>query len=227
MTNDTPHEPVLMGYNPSDQQYPFQPMVEPEDPAQSSPLPQQMLDYLSDSGDYSLRHFYANWATIKEISRYLDWMKQAGVYDNSFIIIASDHGRNVRLWFEEWSGADNLSDSWKNDYGYFMPLLLVKLPNTNGNNNGSGKADREPLKIELRAHSNADVPAFASLALPPEQRYNPFTNRALEFHNPDKARYSHYIGQNPNEQQQGDFTIRYSYRIAGPIWQESSWQRLK
>ena len=167
------------------------------------------MQYLMDGNNYSLRHFYANWATLKEVCRYLRWMQQENVYDHSLIILASDHGRDVRLLFDGWEENNN-------NYGYFMPLLLVKLP-------GNSTA---PLQIDLTARSNADIPAFASLVLPPEKRYNPFTKKALEFHNPNAPRYSHYIGQNPNEQQRDRFALKQSYRITGPIWLQDSWQRL-
>ncbi|WGK70407.1 YidC/Oxa1 family membrane protein insertase [Candidatus Haliotispira prima] len=215
MTNDTPHEPMAMGYNPGDPRYPFLPM--PEQPNESgSPLPPALLRELQGKSDYSLRHFYADWATIKELRRYLGWMKQQRVYDNSLIILASDHGRDVQLPNVDLGPNET-------DYAYFMPLLLVKPPGAKG-----------PLKLDITAHSTADVPAFAGRFLSeqnnssqktPSQR-NPFTGKTLKFQDPDAPRYSYYIGQNPNDQKGDRFDVEKSYRIDGPIWQRESWERL-
>ena len=161
------------------------------------------------SSEYSLRHFYANWATIREIQRYLIWMREQGVYDNSLIVIASDHGRDVFLPGYEL-GPD------EREYGYFMPLLLVKPP----------QKRTEPLRIDETARSSADVAAFASLALPSEERRNPFTGKMLQFLDSSVPRFAHYISQNPKDQGSNDFIREKSYQIDGPIWHKQSWKQL-
>ena len=216
MTNDTPHEPMMMGYRPEDSRYPLQPVSQTEEPTalnsplSASPQSRALFEALSEAGEYSLRHFYANWATIREIQRYLVWMREQGVYDNSLIIIASDHGRDVFLPGYELDSRE---------YGYFMPLLLVKLPQNPGET-------EEPLRIDETARSSADVAAFASLALPEAKRRNPFTKKKLELSDPSASRFAYYISINPQDQGPQDFIREKSYRIDGPIWEKQSWQKL-
>ena len=216
MTNDTPHEPMMMGYRPEDSRYPLQPVSQTEEPTalnspfSASPRSKALFEALSESGEYSLRHFYANWATIREIQRYLAWMREQNVYDNSLIIIASDHGRDVFLPGYELSSRE---------YGYFMPLLLVKLPQ-------NPRETGEPLRIDETARSSADVAAFASLALPEAKRRNPFTKKKLELSDPSASRFAYYISINPQDQGPQDFIREKCYRIDGPIWEKQSWQKL-
>ncbi len=212
MTNDTPHEPMLMGYRAGDPRFPFQPMLQTEVPGPSnSPLPPELLRELlgPNNSDYSLRHFYADWATLKELRHYFKWMRQNGVYDNSLIILISDHGRDVRLPSMDLGPKES-------NYAYFMPLLMVKLPHAQG-----------PVQSDLSPHSSADVPYFASLVLPPEQRRNPFTGKALEQQNPQDPRHAYYIDSNPASQKADRFNKERSYRITGPLWETASWQEIR
>lgn len=44
---------------------------------------------------YSLKHLYTDAAALKLLSEWFKWMKAAGVYDNTRIILVSDHGSNI------------------------------------------------------------------------------------------------------------------------------------
>jgi len=43
--------------------------------------------------DYAFIHFHVNAAALNRIGEWFAWMKENGVYDNTRIVIASDHGR--------------------------------------------------------------------------------------------------------------------------------------
>jgi hypothetical protein len=42
--------------------------------------------------DYELSHYQSNMAALKELGKWFDYMRREGVYDNTRIIIVSDHG---------------------------------------------------------------------------------------------------------------------------------------
>lgn len=76
--NKLPHEPYFMG----------------EDCVPRStrlPAPSDALQRGHVSG-FSYQHFVAARCTLLLVADYLRWMKDAGVYDNTKIVIASDHG---------------------------------------------------------------------------------------------------------------------------------------
>jgi YidC/Oxa1 family membrane protein insertase len=85
-------------------------------------------------------YMYTFMAAMKAVERWLDSLKRMGVYDNTRIIIASDHG----------SGFDN---SLFEDPGMVAhnPLLLVKEPLLRG-----------PLIISDEFMTNADVPVLVT-----------------------------------------------------------------
>ena len=42
-----------------------------------------------------LAHYHANAAALLRLGEWFDWMREQGVYDNTRIIIVSDHGRDL------------------------------------------------------------------------------------------------------------------------------------
>ena len=93
---------------------------------------------------------------IERLGKWINWMKDNSVYDNTKIIIVSDHGA-------DWGGYDGKMDmkspvKWDTDdpkkiskkrYWRLNPLLMVKDFNSN-----------EPYKEDWRLMSNADTPAI-------------------------------------------------------------------
>jgi arylsulfatase A-like enzyme len=86
-------------------------------------------------------YMYTFMAAMKALERWLDSLKEMGVYDNTRIIVVSDHG----------SGFDN---SLFEDPGMVVhnPLLLVKQPGLRG-----------ALEISDEFMTNADVPALVTV----------------------------------------------------------------
>ena len=48
-----------------------------------------------DDGDVGIQHYHCNMAAMLILGEYFDWMREQGVYDNTRIIIVSDHGRDI------------------------------------------------------------------------------------------------------------------------------------
>ncbi|QTM02418.1 hypothetical protein GQX62_01805 [Brachyspira hyodysenteriae] len=78
-------------------------------------------DLKNYKNDFSVRHFYCNGAALNLIIELLDFLKNNNVYDNTKIIVASDHG-----WFVNTSSSTNLFVNWYNS------LLMVKDFNSRG-----------------------------------------------------------------------------------------------
>jgi hypothetical protein len=102
--------------------------------------------------------YHVNAASIKRLGDWFTSLKQAGVYNNTRIIIVSDHGIT-----EDFVTKINLPFHVDN----FNPLLLVKDFNAEGS-----------MKTDMTFMSNADVP-YLALAGQIDNPVNPFTGKAI------------------------------------------------
>ena len=107
-----------------------------------------------------MEHYHANMASMLKIGEWLDYLRENDVYDNTRIIIASDHGRALRLY-------DNLIDEDSKDMMMFNALLLVKDFNSS------------EFKTNNSYMTNADVPYLATKDII-QDPVNPFTNNRIE-----------------------------------------------
>lgn len=108
------------------------------------------------SDDYTLIHYETFIATFKQIGKWLDYLRTENVYDNTKIIIVSDHGRNV-----------NISSFFDEEKLWYTPILLFKDFNQN-----------TELSIDDTFMTNADVPLLAMKDLE-VSNVNPFTGNEL------------------------------------------------
>ena len=114
-------------------------------------------------------HYQGNMAAFIMIGNWLDYLRENDLYDNTRIIIASDHGRSIGLYHVIMDGVEEgyqLEDSAKEDVMYYNPLLMVKDFNS------------KELKTDNSFMTNADVPviAFAEVV---DNPVNPFTNMTI------------------------------------------------
>ncbi len=107
-------------------------------------------------------YYHVNMAALLKIGEWLDYLKENGVYDNTRIIITSDHGAAVGE--EE---ALILSDG--TDAEGFYPLLMVKDFNARS------------FEVSETFMTNADSPALAVKEIIPGPE-NPFTGNRLDGH---------------------------------------------
>ena len=106
------------------------------------------------------KHYQSNMAALLRIGEWLDSLRAAGVYDNTRIIVAADHGWDLE--FEDWKRTD-LGINTMN----YNPLLLVK-----------DFGSREPFAFSENFMTNADTPVLAFAGLIPDP-VNPFTGEAI------------------------------------------------
>ena len=107
-----------------------------------------------------MRHYHANMAALLQLGKWFDYLKQNDVYDNTRIILVSDHGSYVRL------SEDMMLSDEMNALNY-NPLLMVKDFDSHGE-----------LKTDGTFMTNADVPtiAMADLIMNP---VNPYSGKPI------------------------------------------------
>ena len=108
--------------------------------------------------DYQKMLLHVNTAAYKLLGNWFNYLREIGCYDNTRIIIVSDHGF--------MSPNPEYSISETQNYGLFMPVLLVKDFNSTGFN----------VSDELM--TNADTPYLAMQNLI-ENPVNPFTGHPI------------------------------------------------
>ncbi|HPM48157.1 MAG TPA: sulfatase-like hydrolase/transferase, partial [bacterium] len=113
----------------------------------------------------SLKHLYTDGAALKLVNEWLNWMKDNGVYDNTRIIIVSDHGRAM---YDPYFKSQKIPKARKRGHPVdFDNLLMVKDFNSRGN-----------LLINKTFMSSADVPSIAMERI--IEGTNPYTGKKIE-----------------------------------------------
>ena len=157
IANHTTHAPTLL------QEPAYEPKMRVDNRAYDA---EHSIRYSMDGkglvlGDLNqMRHYQINMASYLQIARWLEYLKEEGVYDNTRIIIVSDHG---------WDFGNPVMDDGDSSFANvgYNPVLLVKDFNR-----------REPFRIDESFMTNGDVPtlAFEGLISNP---YNPFLNKEI------------------------------------------------
>ncbi len=146
---------------------------------------------------------------IKLLVIWLNWLRENNVYNNTKIIIASDHGESSDKKLTE------RFPSIPNGFGRTNALLLVKDFNDLGNE----------LDIDNRFMSNADIPSIIAssldyphlLTLDKDPRKKDTSNRTLPI----------YRATNMNRQNNSDenFEIIDSYKVTNNLFDPKNWEK--
>ena len=155
LDNRTSHEPTLL-------QMPDYEVLSTVDnkPYEGSQITRKSLDgrAIIIGTTNQITHYHINMLSFLEIAKWMDYLREHDVYDNTRIIIVADHGR--ALGFDDYvlyQGLDILA---------YNPLFMVKDFNS-----------RE-FTINNQFMTNADVPAIAMKGII-ESPVNPFTGNAI------------------------------------------------
>ena len=107
-----------------------------------------------------MAHYHINMAACLQLARWFDWMRENGVYDNTRIILVSDHGRPLYL------NSDFLLPDGEDSMA-FRCLLMVK------------DFDSKGFTVSEEFMTNADTPslAFSGLIANP---VNPATGKPID-----------------------------------------------
>lgn len=111
-----------------------------------------------------LTQYDSEMAAFIKLGEWFDYLREEGVYDNTRIILVSDHGNGLF----QMEGMDKYTDNVNvTDLEYFFPLLMVK---------DFGAKD---FKVSNEFMTNADTPSIALKGIV-ENPVNPFTGNAID-----------------------------------------------
>ena len=169
MTNDTTHDVALLS----------EPDYEPDENIDNVKYDEQNVErFIVDGRKMNMEtsdqyaHYQSNMAALLQVGNWLEYLKENDVYDNTRIIIVSDHGRALGQ-FEEMildDGSEMLYDT-----EFYYPTLLVKDFNS------------KEFTVSDEFMTNGDVPTLAFKDII-EHPINPFTDNEI---NSDE-KYEHY-----------------------------------
>ena len=154
-------------------------------------------------------HYYVNMASLLLLGTWFDFLKENGVYDNTRIIIAADHGYRLDL----------LDKMLIKDYDMaidsYNPLLLVKDFNSTG------------FSVMDDFMTNADVPVLAVKDIIPRP-VNPFTGKVIS----DEEKHAHpqlvTSSENfapPADETTFDTSDGHWYAVHDDIFKKENWTK--
>jgi YidC/Oxa1 family membrane protein insertase len=155
-------------------------------------------------------YYHVNAASLKLLGVWFEHLKQTGVYDNTRIIISSDHGANIN------TGIFTESEKLGFNREYFNPILMFKDFNSDF-----------PLITDFTFMTNADVPTLAFTGII-ENPVNPFTGNPVN--DSIKQNPQHITTSSkwmPNEHNTNTFRIGGDewYTVHSDIFKADNWER--
>lgn len=163
MSNDLTHDPMLLQ----------EPSFAPAEEVDNSAV-QDYIERHDDEGNTliladqnTLLHYQTNVAAMLKLGEWIDYLKSNNVYDNTRIIIVSDHGRDINdniVPIIEYIDENNEEKTM--NAAYFDSVLLFKDFNSN------------QFAINKEIISNADTPALAIEGII-DDPVNPYTGNKI------------------------------------------------
>lgn len=204
--NSTTHEPTLLklpDYNVD--------LYSPQDFSSTSLLQPQVVvngEELNLSSYDMLSHYHVNMASMIEIADWLDYLKEMEVYDNTRIILVSDHGSNL-MQFDDMVYSEDI------DVQAYNSLLMVKDFNSN------------EFTVSDEFMTIADVPTLAVNSII-ENPVNPFTGN--EINNTAKFDHPQIITTSKNfevtDTNQFDTSDGKWFSVEKNIFDSSNWNEI-
>jgi len=150
--------------------------------------------------------YHTNAAAINRLSEYFEFLKLNDVYDNTRIILVSDHGLLDATYVTKTNLPFHVD--------HFNPILLVKDFNAKGQ-----------LKTDMSFMTNADVPSLAMKKII-ENPINPFTEHAItkieQKNNPQLILIKRVQDINENEI---ELNLQNTYYVHDNVFDEKNWTR--
>jgi len=171
ISNDLTHEPMLL------QEPDFIPAEDVDNSDIGAGYERRMDDegnVLLTSSEKNLVHYQTNVAAMIKLGEWMDFLKDKGVYDNTRIIIVSDHGRDIKdniLPRIDYTNKDG--EKRKLDTSFFNSVLMVK------------DFDSKGFRINKQLIPNADTPSIAMEGLI-RNKVNPYTGKRIRTFREDK-----------------------------------------
>lgn len=168
LANDTTHEPILL------QEPEYVPALHVDNVEYEREHAERYTvdgHTLRMTTDVHAIYYQTNMAALLQLGKWFDYMRENGVYDNTRIILAADHGKSILGEGDEF----RLGES---DITSFYPLLMVK------------DFDSQEFVVSEEFMTNGDVPTLALKGLI-ENPINPFTGKAINSN--EKTAHDQYI----------------------------------
>ena len=209
--NDAPHEPMMLK----------EPEYVPAAHVDNTNFDAEHEDrFTVDGKSINIRgarqmiHYQSNMATMLRVGEWLEYLKKEGVYDNTKIIIAADHGYYLYQSDVFCYPEHKYSESHYPDVGNYFPLLMVK----DFGAHGFSESDE--------FMTNADVPSIAFEGLI-DDPVNPFTGKAIttdEKTAHDQFIISDHSGWNTKKNNGTAFTPCTWAAVTDNIWDRDDWE---
>ncbi len=158
-------------------------------------------------GFWEAGHYDVNMAALLRIGEWLDYLKEEGVYDNTRIIITSDHGRAVG-WFDNFTFGNNISTLW------YMPLLMVK------------DFDAHGFETSTEFMTNADACVLAVRGDVVKEAVNPFTGNPLDGYQKNEDSVKIITSENWYLSEGNTFPASDWYTVSGTPYDNHNWEYL-
>lgn len=158
------------------------------------------------NNDKTLQTYQTNVAVLKQIGKWLDYLRKNECYDNTRIIIVSDHGRGIEY------NAENEHIAW------YQALLLVKDFDSN-----------EPIREDFSFMTNADTLFLAKDGLELSDK-NPFTGKTFEQNKDDGVNIYHSViwnAEHLREEKVFDLDKNKGWHVFDDISKNKNWIPLK
>ena len=174
-------------------------------------LPHLKLNKVNDADiivykdDNSVRHFYANIASINCITNFITYLKKNNIYDNTKIIIVSDHGRNVN------TKAFDKNIEFAN---WYNALLMYKDFNSKGE-----------IKIDTNFMTIADTPYLATKHIPNIK--NPFNNKLITNDYKTNGAYILMPVNDLSKQFSNRYNFNQYYYVKDNIFDIDNWKKFE
>lgn len=157
-------------------------------------------------------HFYAEAFSLQAISKWIHWLKENQIYDNTMIVLVSDHGEGDSVSLSESFGINVQGEfgQWKNKGYPSRPhgLLMVKSFN-----------DNQPFSISSKPMYSADVSNIVCDAVgecAQTKKFKGHKNR------------THSVGEwSPIRHEYNKFNLTEQYIIEGTMFNKENWKQVK
>ncbi len=197
MVNLTTHEPVFLNapnYEPSNE--------------------------ISDYGASTYSHeplYHVMVTALKKLADFFDALKSKGVYDNTRIIVVSDHGENL-----DTGKFDNSNPEIPFCKEEVTATLLFKDFNERSSDS---TLKSKMIKTSMEFMTNADTPYLATKDIIPKAK-NPFTgNDFMVCNKNDYMRCCYPPAQSTRTRKQTKFNIDVWYKIHDNIYDSNNWTK--
>lgn len=146
---------------------------------------------------------------VQGLAKFMDWMRANGIYDNTMVVLASDHG-----WLSHNPLLAGLGDSKSQQrYSMFQAFLMVKDFNANA-----------PIAESREFISNANVPGIICETI--GGCFDRTTGKTIRRESLQHPVLLHETPWQGKSQKKDSFIIEAMYRVTGDVTRRESWQEV-